>query len=77
MYFDYTFVMKRKSLREALFRIGYSKDMVKSLLVGRSRPSVEKMFKLEDEFGIPVHAWRDIKSYLQSNDAKEDANNAR
>ena len=38
---------------------------------GLTRPTADKMFKLEDEFGIPVNAWRDIKSYLQENDTKQ------
>ena len=38
---------------------------------GVTKPTADKMFKLEDEFGIPLHAWRDIKSYLQENDTKQ------
>ena len=38
---------------------------------GLTKPTADKMFKLEDEFGIPVNAWRDIKSYLQENDTKQ------
>jgi len=38
---------------------------------GLTKPTADKMFKLEDEFGIPLNAWRDIKSYLQENDTKQ------
>ena len=63
--------MERNKIKIALSKIGYSKDSIKSILVGRMTPSAQKMFKLEDEFGIPVSAWRDIKSFLQENNTKK------
>jgi len=68
--------MKRQSFKKALQSIGYSHDSIKSISCGRMSPTADKMFKLEDEFGIPVSAWRDIKSYLQENDTPKGTNNA-
>jgi len=62
--------MKRKELEKSLIKFGYSKNTVDKFFQLRLKPTADKMFKLEDEFGIPVHAWRDIKSYLQNNDTK-------
>ena len=61
----------RKEFTIKLSNFGYSKDSIFKLLQGVIKPTADKMFKLEDEFGIPVNAWRDIKSYLQENDTKQ------
>ena len=60
--------MKRDLLKNKLLQFGYSDVMVRKLLQGVSKPTADKMFKLSDEFDIPLDAWRDIKSYLQEND---------
>jgi len=62
--------MKRNDFKKILKTLGYSLDSIKSISIGRMKPTADKMFKLEDEFGIPLNAWRDIKSYLQDNDTK-------
>jgi len=66
--------MKRKNLKHKLSLFGYSKDSIDKLLQGKIKPTADKMFKLEDEFSIPLGAWRDIKSYLQENDTKQKNN---
>ena len=53
-----------------------SHSTVSQWLNGKTKPTADKMFKLEDEFGIPVSAWRNIKSYLQENDTPKGTNNA-
>ena len=59
--------MKRKIIKNKLIEFGYSSVMVRKLLQGTTKPTANKMFKLEDMFDIPLSAWRDIKSYLQEN----------
>jgi plasmid maintenance system antidote protein VapI len=68
--------MERKILRTKLLNFGYSSVMVRKLIQGTTKPTADKMFKLEDMFNIPVSAWRDIKSYLQENDTKEQCTSA-
>ena len=63
--------MKRKELKKALIGFGYTENTVHKFFQLKIKPTADKMFKLEDEFGIPVSAWRDIKSYLQNNDTKQ------
>lgn len=69
--------MKRKELEKSLIQFGYSKNTVDKFFQLRLKPTADKMFKLEDEFGIPVHAWRDIKSYLQENNTKQNGTTTR
>ncbi|BCD61727.1 hypothetical protein NrS5_23 [Nitratiruptor phage NrS-5] len=38
---------------------------------GDSRPSLKNIIILRDEFGIPVEAWLDIKSYLNHNSSSD------
>ena len=59
--------MKRHEIKKNLLKFGYTKNTVDKFFQLKLKPTADKMFKLEDEFGIPVSAWRDIKSYLQNN----------
>ncbi len=56
--------MERKKLKQILEQY-YSHDSVKSLLMGRMRPTLLKAIYLEKQHNIPCYAWYDIKSYLQ------------
>jgi len=62
--------MNREKLKKCLEHYGYKADSIKSLMTGRMKPDLRKAYNLEDKFNIPVSAWRDIKSYLQNNDTK-------
>ncbi|MDR1461468.1 MAG: hypothetical protein LBI78_07475 [Campylobacteraceae bacterium] len=44
----------------------YSYNSVKSILCGRRKPSYSKMLELSKE-GIPLNAWSNIKSFINSN----------
>ena len=66
--------MERKELKKALFSVGYSLDSVKSMTSGRMKPNLKKAYELEDRFGIPVQAWRDIKSYIRNTTKKQCTN---
>ena len=68
--------MKRQEIKKSLLEFGYSENTVDKFFQLKLKPTADKMFKLEDEFGIPVSAWRDIKSYLQENDTPKGTNNA-
>ena len=57
--------MKRNKLVQILNNV-YSKDSVKSIVSGRRKPSLKNIVKFESEFGIPIQAWLDIKSYLNN-----------
>jgi len=66
--------MKRQEIKKSLLEFGYSENTVDKFFQLKLKPTADKMFKLEDEFGIPVSAWRDIKSYLQENDTPKKNN---
>ena len=55
--------MKRKILKQILTKT-YSTDSVKSILIGRMKPSYDVMFKLNQKYNIPFTAWSDIKSFI-------------
>lgn len=63
--------MKTINRNEIQKKLNVTHSTVSQWLNGIIKPTADKMFKLEDEFGIPVSAWRDIKSYLQENDNKQ------
>ena len=58
--------MKRQNIKKALVEIGYEPDSIKSLLCGRALPSMSKAIKLRNEHNIPLDAWIDIKSFINS-----------
>lgn len=62
--------MKRKKLINQLLEL-YSKDSVKSILIGRMRPSYSQMLKLYRKYRIPFTAWEDIKVWLKEQEEKE------
>lgn len=64
--------MKRKEIKEALIKVGYTDDSIKSLMCGRALPSMSKAIKLNSEFNVPFEVWPDIKSYLK-NDTKNNS----
>lgn len=60
--------MNKKYVENALIAIGYSKHSVKHYLERKSAgiPPAEKLFELQDRYGIPIEAWRDIKQWLSN-----------
>ncbi|MDR1007835.1 MAG: hypothetical protein LBL65_04625 [Campylobacteraceae bacterium] len=48
-----------------------SKSMAYSCLNSNRQPSYKKMLLLK-EYGIPLEAWADIKSFISGNDTKLD-----
>lgn len=64
--------MTRNEIKNKLLTFGYSIESINKLLQSRMKPTADKMFELEDQYDIPVSAWRDIKSYL-NNDTKHPA----
>ena len=59
--------MKRKKQIEIATKLGISHSAVSQWFSGSTKPTADRMFQLEDEFGIPLSAWRDIKSYIKNN----------
>jgi len=58
--------MKKLKIIDISRKLNVSHSAVSQWLSGTTRPTAEKMFLLEDYFGIPLGAWRDIRSYLES-----------
>jgi len=74
VHINYTYAMKRFTLKQILTDCGYSNDSIKSIMCGRMRPSYEKIIEMHDNHGIPFDAWQDIRTYLQDNDTPIRAN---
>ncbi|UTJ05407.1 hypothetical protein [Arcobacter roscoffensis] len=53
-------------MEKKLLKLGYKKDSVDKIFQGKFCPPAKKLFILEDEYGIPIHAWRDIKSFIKN-----------
>lgn len=65
--------MNRTEVTQILIEFGYKVDSVNKLLQNRIKPPADKMFKLEDDYKLPAHAWRDMNSYVNGtkiNDTK-------
>lgn len=45
---------------------------VSQWFLGLTRPTLENMIKLRDEFEIPIDAWLDIKSWLSTRNSMPD-----
>jgi hypothetical protein len=61
--------MKKVLLKSILIKY-YSKHSIASLLCGRRTPSYSQALMLENLHGIPLTAWKDIKSFISSNHNK-------
>lgn len=62
--------MEYKYIKQSLLDFGYSLPMVKVLMVGRKTPPLLKALDLQEKYGIPVVAWKDIKSFAPSTRTK-------
>ncbi len=62
--------MKNINRKEIQKTLNVSHSTVSQWFSGITKPTADKMFKLKDEFNIPLEAWRDIKLYLQENNTK-------
>lgn len=56
--------MKKNTLRQKLKKLGYSDSMIRALLNGSKKPSLDKAIELRDKQSIPVEVWLDIKSFI-------------
>lgn len=63
--------MERKYIVESLKAIGYSEDGINSIMSRRRRPRIESQYDLKDKYGIPLEAWRDIKSFISTSSHKQ------
>ena len=58
--------MKKDIIKKTLL-LHYSKDSIKSILCGRRKPSYKIMLILQEKHQIPFEAWKDIKSFINTN----------
>lgn len=63
--------MKKIKVVEMAQKLNISHSAVSQWFKGTTKPTADNMFLLEDNFQIPLSAWRDIKSYLK-NDTKQE-----
>lgn len=70
--------MKNIKIVEISQKLNISHSAVSQWFSGITKPTANKMFLLEDHFQIPLSAWRDIKSFINSteNDTKQSTPNS-
>lgn len=54
--------MNKQDIKNILAK-HYKYETVRKLIEGRCFPSLKKALQLQED-GIPVHFWKDIKSYI-------------
>ena len=59
--------MEKSKLKEILKEYTKSSSTLTKWINGERRPGYEILISLENNHGIPFKAWKNIKSYLQSN----------
>ena len=62
--------MKKINRLEIQEKLNVSHSTVSQWFSGTTRPTADKMFKLKDECGIPLEAWRDMKAYISKQNKK-------
>lgn len=58
--------MKHFKYKDIQLHLGVSHSAVSQWFSGLTRPNLENMVKIRDEYGIPIDAWLDIKSWLST-----------
>lgn len=64
--------MKHFKNKDIQHHLGVSHSAVSQWFSGQTRPNLENILKMRDQFGIPVDAWLDIKSYVLHNQSMPD-----
>jgi len=67
------YIMKKFKVTVIAKKLNITHSAVSQWFSGNTKPNMDRAIQLEKEFGIPLTAWRDIKSYLQNNDTKQKA----
>jgi len=52
--------------------LGVSHSAVSQWFSGKTLPTIDKAFKMEDIYQIPISAWRDIRPFIQTNYSNND-----
>lgn len=63
--------MKFPTQEQIAEALGVNQSTVSKYLNGRLDISVGQAIKLKDRFGIPLEAWRDIKSFIAKSSQKQ------
>ena len=61
--------MKRNKLKKILETHYHSVNTIKSIMSGRRKPSYKILCILNDKNKIPFTAWKDIKTFLTTNES--------
>lgn len=62
--------MKFPTQEQIAESLGVNQPTVSKYLNGKLEVSVNQAIKLKDRFGIPLEAWRDIKSFIAKSSQK-------
>ncbi|PHO10308.1 hypothetical protein CPG37_04480 [Malaciobacter canalis] len=61
--------MKKFNYTKIAKDLNVSHSAVSQWFSGKTKPTIDKVFKMQQNHNIPVEAWKDIKSFI-SNDTK-------
>jgi len=56
--------MEQKQFKQILLNFGYSDDSVKKMMQEKMVPTLQKAIKLQEDHGIPVVAWKNIRAFV-------------
>lgn len=65
--------MMKEKIRKIL-KSHYGDDMIDSIFSGRRKPKLDVICDIEDVLGVPAKAWRDIKSFLLTENTEKKNN---
>jgi len=63
--------MKTLKVNKIAKTVGVTHSAVSQWLSGKTNPDIKNIFLMKDKFGIPLNAWRDIRSYINNTKSKE------
>lgn len=56
--------MEQKQFKQIILDFGYSEDSFKKIMQGKMVPTLQKAIKLWEDHGIPLIAWKNIRSFV-------------
>ncbi len=59
--------MNKLKVTQIAKNLNVSHSAVSQWLSGKTLPSMDKVIKMNELYNIPFEAWKDIKSYINSN----------
>ena len=62
--------MKKIKVNKIAQSLSVSHSAVSQWMSGKTNPDIRHIYLMKDRFGIPLNAWRDIRSYVNNTKSK-------